>query len=138
MRLWDYRLIPYLPNSQLIAQWRELNSIYNKEINHVLINYVKEYPKHDLLVYSLLVMGEMNKRGYKFRTSKNFDTYFEGVYLIEVGDLNKFVPFKEHHTKRYLKQCFYNLQEKFDRGQKDYDKEFYYQMEIFMKKEGLL
>lgn len=135
MRLWHYQILEYLPNSQLIAQWRELNSIYNKNINHILIDYVKEYPKHDLLAYSLLVMGEMNRRGYKFRTTKNFDEYFDGVHLIEVGNLNTFVPFKNHHTHRYLLQCFYNLQEKFDRGQKDFSPDLYRSLEEFVIKE---
>ena len=47
MRLWHYKLIPFLPNSQLIAQWRELNSIFKKQDKHILINYVYEYPKED-------------------------------------------------------------------------------------------
>ena len=33
--------------------------------------------------------------------------------------------FVKHHTDRYLMQCFYNLQEKYDRGQKDFDRETY-------------
>ena len=28
MRLWRIDLIPYLPRTQLLAQWRELNSIF--------------------------------------------------------------------------------------------------------------
>jgi len=31
MRLWHYELIPYLQKIQLLAQWRELNSIFAKE-----------------------------------------------------------------------------------------------------------
>ena len=43
MRLWHYKLLPYLPKSQLIAQWRELNSIYKKQDRHILINYIYDY-----------------------------------------------------------------------------------------------
>ena len=31
MRLWHTELIPFIPKSQLLAQWRELNSIFVKE-----------------------------------------------------------------------------------------------------------
>lgn len=134
MRLWNYKMLKYLPNSQLIAQYRELNSIFKNQPKHILINYVYEYPKHDLLAYSLLVMSELNARGYKFRTIKNFDEYFRRVYLIEVGNLATFVPFKNHHTDRYLLQCFYNLQEKFDRGQKDFSPDLYRKLESFVMK----
>lgn len=39
MRLWHCEIIPYLPKTQLIAQWRELNSIFAREDKHILINY---------------------------------------------------------------------------------------------------
>ena len=64
MRLWHYDLLPYLPNSQLIAQWRELNTIYAKPVNHILINYVYEYDRVHLLAYSLLVLNELQNRKY--------------------------------------------------------------------------
>ena len=123
MRLWHYKIIPYLPDSQLIAQWRELNTIYAKQPSHILINYVYDYPKQDLLCYSLYVLREMDKRGFVVRNWENFDTYFD-IKIIDgfsqIGELDITEPFKVHHTDRYLKQCFVNLQEKYDRGQKDF------------------
>ena len=47
-------------------------------------------------------------------------------------------PFKYHHNDRYLLQCFYNLQEKYDRGQKDFDKETYLKLENFIREKWLL
>lgn len=38
MRLWHIDLIPYLPKTQLISQWRELNSVFKKQNKHILIN----------------------------------------------------------------------------------------------------
>lgn len=35
MRLWHYDLLAFLPRSQLLAQWRELNSIYAKQDQHL-------------------------------------------------------------------------------------------------------
>ena len=128
MRLWHYKLIPFLPNSQLIAQWRELNSIFKKQDKHILINYVYEYPKQDLYIYSFMVLAEMIDRHYKIKSIDNFYNYFEidpfacGFKLeMKKGE----TPFVRHHNERYLIQCFYNLQEKYDRGQKDFSKEQY-------------
>lgn len=43
------------------------------------------------------------------------------------------LQFKEH-DRRYLLQCFYNLQEKYDRGQKDFTSENYKKIGGFYKK----
>lgn len=135
MRLWHYKLIPYLPNKQLVSQWRELNIIFKKQIKFSLINYVYEYPKHDLLAYSILVTSEMIKRNYRINSTKNFDKYFEYTKIIDIENREKFKPFKNHHNNRYLKQCFYNLQEKYDRGQKDFTQEQYIKLKEFIKNE---
>ena len=124
MRLWHYKLISYLPNSQLLAQWRELNSIFKKQDKHILINYVYDYPKSNLLVYSNMVIEEMKKRGIKIRSFENYENYFIEPSFSVIKD----IPFPEHHTDRYLLQCFYNLQEKYDRGQKDFSEEKYKEM----------
>lgn len=124
MRLWHYKLISYLPNSQLLAQWRELNSIFKKQDKHILINYIYDYPKFNLLVYSNMVIEEMKKRGIKIRSFENYENYFIEPSFNVVKDN----PFPEHHTNRYLLQCFYNLQEKYDRGQKDFSEEKYKKM----------
>lgn len=124
MRLWHYKFIKYLPNSQLIAQWRELNSIYKNQPNHILINYCYEYPKNILLAYSKLIYNEMINRNIKIKSLNNLINYFN---IIDIDndfinkDFSNIVLFKYHHTNQYLKQCFYNLQEKYDRGQKDFD-----------------
>ena len=78
MRLWHYKMIQFLPKSQLLAQWRELNSIFKKQDKHILINYVYEYPKLDLYHYTEIVIDEMKKRGYKIndKSTKNANNYF--------------------------------------------------------------
>lgn len=130
MRIWHYKLVPYLPNSQLLAQWRELNSIYKKQDKHILINYIYEYGKIDLLKYSNLVLAEMGCRGYYVKSLENYNNYF-GSYL--KYDTNGYIPFVKHHNTSYLIQCYYNLQEKYDRGQKDFDRETYCKLEKFME-----
>ena len=133
MRLWHYLLIPYLPNSQLIAQWRELHSIFKKEDRHILINYVYEYPKENLGEYTALVIEEMLKRGFKpsEKSMKQVETYFSSCDN-KTKSLEK-NPFSRDHTSHYMRQCFYNLQEKYDRGQKDFDMDTYINLFEFVK-----
>lgn len=139
MRLWHYKLIPFLPNSQLIAQWRELNSIFKKQDKHILINYVYEYDKANLLIYTNLILEEMSKRRFKINSFENSNNYFGHIYVnISRGGIHTINPFPQHHTDRYLLQCFYNLQEKYDRGQKDFSKEQYEKLKKFVSEKGLV
>lgn len=116
MRLWHKDLIEVLPRQQLLGQWRELNSIYKKQDKHILINFIYDYDITDIIWYSTLVYDEMIKRGYKC-DDKNFKKRYN--MTIETA---KCVPipcddiFKSKMNERYLKQCLYNLQEKYDCG----------------------
>ncbi len=121
MRLWHYKLLPYLPKSQLLAQWRELNSIFKDQPRHILINYIYTYPKEDLLIYSDMVYSEMLRRGYRVRIGAG--TPFTDYFGIVCPFLEMRPPFPKHHNFAYLRQCYYNLEEKFMRGQKDFDGE---------------
>lgn len=125
MRLWHVDLIPYLPSTQLLAQWRELNSIFKKEPKHILINYIYNYPKEYLLHYSLKVKNEMVARGFKIKSWENYDKYFSDTINME-----KPLRYPEHNFD-YLQQCFYNLQEKYQRGQKGFDEGVYDLLSIY-------
>lgn len=135
MRLWHYKLIPYLPKSQLLAQWRELNSIFKRQDKHILINYIYEYPKNDLYTYTIMVTQEMIKRGYKIKTRDNFYNYFgvDATTYLEMVE----TPFKNHHDFEYLQICYYNLKEKYMRHQKDFSKELFNDLENFYNEEYL-
>lgn len=141
MRLWHYALLPYLPNSQIVAQWRELNSIFKKQDKHILINYVYDYPKKDLQVYSDKVIEEMGRRGIQIRSLTKYLLYFDFPNYQEMythfacGIDTEHIPFRNHHTERYLVQCFYNLQEKYDRGQKDFSKNQYTSLERYVERQ---
>lgn len=131
MRLWHYELISFLPNSQLIAQKRECDLIWKdiaagKQTNHILINYIWEYEdyKKELSLYYYLLKKEFDKRGFKFRIC-------DDAYLLTEYNFDE--PFKNHHNNRYLLQNFYNLQEKYDRGQKDFSYGIYKKLLIFME-----
>ena len=131
MRLWHYKLLPYLPNSQLIAQKRECDLIWKdiangKQTNHILINYIWEYEdyKMQLASYYYLLEKEYENRGFIFIDMCP-------LLIYETKLTNK--PFINHHNDRYLLQCFSNLQEKYDRGQKDFDYTTYKKLLIFME-----
>ena len=137
MRLWHYELISYLPNKQLLAQWRELNSIFKKQDKHILINYVYEYEKENLFNYSLLVIFEMKKRNFRITSYVNFCNYFNITLDSPLEVRFDYNPFPRHHNFRYLQQCYFNLEEKYDRGQKDFTAEQFNKLQDFFNKEYL-
>ena len=76
---------------------------------------------------------------------QNIQQYFnltDEVMYLGIPNADKFkletIIFKNHHNQRYLNQCFYNLQEKYDRGQKDFDYDTYWKLERFIVGEKLL
>lgn len=118
MRLWHYKLIQYLPKQQLIAQWRELNSIFKKQDKHILINYIYDYGKVDLYAYAKMVIYEIENRGYKIRSYQNFYNYFNDLAIASI-----YYPFEKHHNNEFLKICVWNLWEKYIRGQNGFSKQ---------------
>lgn len=129
MRLWHYKLIEALPRSQLLAQWRELNSIYVNKPNHILINYVYDN-KPALFDYSLMVINEIEERGYIYR-KKHFNEYFKD-YDIELYSTE--TEYFSEHNNEYLEICYWNLREKYIRGQKDFTEECWEKIERICKK----
>lgn len=114
MRLWHYKLIPVLPDAMLVSQWRECIAIKRQwekgTLKHRLVSYVKNYDKGYFASYVFGVANELGKRHFKFQT----------MYLEEINDFANWVFINskkyEEHNDRYLKQCYYNLEEKHDRG----------------------
>lgn len=116
MRLWHKDLIDSLPQQQLIAQWRECcliakNISEKGKLNHILVNPVMDYDINHFSCYSSLVAYEMLWRGYTCN-EKSFTKYLP-LWSTEIERKDIFCDW---HNKRYLTQCYYNLQEKFDRG----------------------
>ena len=125
MRLWHYKLIQYLPKSQLVAQWRELNSIYKKQDNHILINYIYSYDKSDLLVYSNLVINEMTKRNYKIKNWENYNNYFKDIDEISLYyDFGKNETFIEYDTEQEKYNTYIGQNGKRESIKNDYSIEY--------------
>ena len=117
MRLWHKDLIEVLPKQQLLGQWRELNSIFKLKNRHILINFLYDYHFGHLLGYTNLIIAEMEKRGYKINL-EGADNYFRPLIEQNGGYKLPFYEclFEDKMNERYLKQCLYNLQEKYDVG----------------------
>lgn len=125
MRLWHHEMIDLLPKSQLLAQWRELNSIFAKEDRHILINYIYEYPKEHLFAYTSFILQEMRIRNINIRTIDKMNCYFSDIEQTNLIDQ----PFSRHHDDEYFEICYFNLKEKFLRGQRDFDRERFGRLE---------
>ena len=118
MRLWHKDLIKVLPREQLIAQWRELSAIAGAidkkgTPNHLLVNKVLKYDYNHFISYSFYIREELTNR--KYRT---MNKVWDKICLLN-NDYN-IIPIKdiypEWHNLRYLKQCYHNLEEKYDCG----------------------
>ena len=115
MRLWHKDLITALPRKQLVGQWRECCAIARNiatkgSPNHVLVNKIMDYPIEHFITYSVLIASEMEDRGYKVNLNR-FKKWIPFDYVPPIMNI-----FPEWHNDRYLFQCLFNLQEKFDRG----------------------
>lgn len=119
MRLWHKDLIAVLPREQLVAQWRECSAIAgaiqkNGTPNHILVNYVTN-DLNAFVMYSYMVRQEMTRRGY--RTMENVWTKINSLVSDDSWKICAYSSiFPEEHNFRYYVQCYYNLQEKYDRG----------------------
>ena len=114
MRLWHKDFIPVLPREQLVAAWRELSAIAgaiqkNGTPNHILVNFVLEYPWDDFISYAYYVRQEMTNRGYRTMSS-----VWDKITALSAD--YKILPLEEIYKEKmdniYLKICFYNLYEK--------------------------
>ena len=115
MRLWHYRLIPVLPKDMLVSQWRECIAIKRQwekgTLKHRLVSYVMDYAKIYFISYVISVITEMDNRQINFQSKYFYEICDFCQSFGGAGQIN----YKEHN-ERYLKQCYYNLEEKYDRG----------------------
>lgn len=122
MRLWHKDLIQILPKNQLLSQWRECcciarNIAINGHPNHILVNKIMDYDIAHFYSYTKLVYLEMRRRGYKVDANcfkkwvGDFWFWWSGHYVVDKAHI-----FEGWHNDRYLTQCYFNLQEKYDCG----------------------
>lgn len=110
MRLWHYKMIPHLPQAQLMSQHRECAALRGKGWGkkHSTVDYVFKHPYMCLYSYHLKVMRELMKRGVKidllwlspFYRGKNCDKLTQ----FDCESYN----YPEHNTV-YFAECILNL-----------------------------
>lgn len=113
MRLWHKDLIPYLPKKQLLGQWKILDNIFRLKNKDNSVSFIYEYDKNHLLAYSNLVIDELNKRNIEYN-DKKYNDYFYGYGIVCYKKIAYEDIYSSKMNNRYLKQCLYNLQEKYD------------------------
>ncbi|USS90464.1 TIGR02328 family protein [Fructilactobacillus carniphilus] len=66
MRLWHEALIQKLPRQQLLGQHRECAALRGNGWGrkHATVNYVFQHSPYKLFQFHMLVMDEMERRGY--------------------------------------------------------------------------
>lgn len=116
MRLWDYRILDILPKKQLVSQWRECVAIKRQwekgTLKHPLVSYVMNYDKGYFLGYVIDLLKVFRIRGIKYDAS----LLDEIVWFCMHGEVDCMKINYPEHNDRYLRQCYYNLEEKYDRG----------------------
>lgn len=130
MRLWHYKMISVLPRKQLLGQFRECAAIAsmlnNDNLNHFIVNRVKDYDRNHFIVYCKLIIEEMHARNFKtapkvlelleYGKAKNIihkKWSHDNVYLIDDNYKTEQL-FSNYHNDRYLYQCLMYFQEKHD------------------------
>ena len=122
MRLWHQELIPKLPRQQLLGQHRECCALRGAGWGrkHATVDYVFTHSPEKLVAYHLLIMEEMENRGYKpnliwknpnWRGDKiGEDNWIIGTNYSNLVNINKII-YPEHNDE-YLKECIDNLKSK--------------------------
>lgn len=154
MRLLHYELLPYVSDKCIIGQWGELNTIITKHTDNIMINYIRDYNPIELLNYMSLVYLQMRKRNIPVYNTKVMIDYYAKYFpdefseydcvddivedllvkAIQIDNTNNFGDglFPREHTSLYLLQCYFALQEKYNRDAEDLTDEIMYNLEEFM------
>ena len=123
MRLWHQKLIPHLPDQQLLGQHRECCALrgngWGKK--HSTVDYVFEHRPEYLIAYHYHIIDEMRDRGmnpdaaweHRYYRGKNCDMY-------EAGDMSHQLTMQKYeemlvypeHDHEYLIECVMNLMKK--------------------------
>ena len=116
MRLWHEKIIPLLPKNQLLGQHRECCALRGNgwKKKHKTVDYVFSYSPYFLFRYHLLVMEEMEKRGYNVSEEwkdKNYRGKIAEKYMNLEEEVIEDPIYKEHNNK-YLDECIENLRNK--------------------------
>lgn len=116
MRLWHEKIIHLLPKNQLLGQHRECCALRGNgwKKKHKTVDYVFSYSPYLLFRYHLLVMDEMEKRGYNVSgewKDRNYRGKIAEKYIDLEEEIIEDLIYKEHNIE-YLDECIENLRNK--------------------------
>ena len=116
MRLWHEKIIYLLPKNQLLGQHRECCALRGNgwKKKHKTVDYVFSYSPYHLFIYHVLVMEEMEKRGYNVSEEWK-DKNHRGKIAEKYTNLEEEViedPIYKEHNNKYLDECIENLRNK--------------------------
>lgn len=118
--MWHQALIPVLPRAQLLGQHRECCALRGNGWGrkHATVDYVFTHPWWWLFNYHMIVMGEMEDRGYRV-TPEWWDPCYRGKLSgrhAASGQarwmLSEDSVIYPEHDAAYLRECKDNLAEK--------------------------
>ncbi|WP_281166100.1 TIGR02328 family protein [Liquorilactobacillus sicerae] len=116
MRLWHQDLLTKLPRQQLLGQHRELAALrgngWGKK--HATVAYIFNYSPYKLYQFHLLVLQEMQRRGYQ-PDLKWLDSNYRGQHCAPYQELPVCTlsePIYPEHDQDYLQDCLENLKQK--------------------------
>ncbi|WP_076636033.1 TIGR02328 family protein [Lactiplantibacillus plantarum] len=113
MRLWHEQLIHQLPRQQLLGQHRELAALRGNGWgkNHATVNSVFKYSPYKLYQFHVLVMDEMQLRGYH-PNKIWYDPNYRGQFCPPYDHLTPIAlttPIYPEYNASYLAECVRNL-----------------------------
>jgi uncharacterized protein (TIGR02328 family) len=121
MRLWAEQIISELPRQQLLGQHRECSALRGGGWlkPHSTINYIFKYSPARLYKYHLLIMKEMERRGYTIHNKQWYDMTYRGLKTTPWDDYIYYefalipdgIIYPEHNEK-YIEECVSNLEGK--------------------------
>ena len=113
MRLWHYKLIPYLDRQHLLGQHRECCALRGKGWGkkHATVDYVFKHDPRQLYIYHELVMKEMNVRCFVV-DEKWHDAYYRGQYCMPWQHIGSNIDMYPEHDDAYLQFCIDKLEKK--------------------------
>ncbi|WP_314043348.1 TIGR02328 family protein [Kingella denitrificans] len=116
MRLWHQALIPQLPRAQLLGQHRECAALRGNGWGrpHATVNYVFTHSPYLLYAYHVLIMDEMQQRGYRPDPAWRNKNH-RGNTCLPYPDLAEepvASPIYAEHDDDYFAECLANLRSK--------------------------
>lgn len=121
MRIWHKDLIDILPDRLLMDLWDTCCIIARRIMHNGFTgdwcsSRVTQYPVEEFWAYARLVHQEITAREIQCNFGE-FAKWFPNLYgqFEEITDRDDI--FKDWHTKRYLWQCYSELEERMDCGQ---------------------